>query len=91
MTIETTRLLWAAHVDTLRGLLPHLDIPALTVVAADLRPGSGGRWEGMPPDLEAQRQLLLAQVAEFAERLGVAWPIEGDLLPEVPDSAEGLE
>lgn len=82
-----TRIMWACHADTVRFLAPHLCIPGLAVLAGDLRPGSGGRWQGMEPPLEAQRRLLLAQVAECGERLSGpgTWPHRADLLPEVPD------
>lgn len=84
---------WVALEDSVRRWMPALQTShvVLEAVAADLRPGSGGPWEGMPPDLEARRALLLHDVATAAaERYGRPWPLESDLLPEVPDDVRGL-
>lgn len=86
--VEAT--LWAAHEDTVRQLLPALGVAALHEVAADLRPGSGGRWGGLPPEAEARRQLLLADIVARVEGLtGRPWPFLDDLLPGVPDVLPG--
>jgi hypothetical protein len=79
--------LWRAHEETCRSLLPVADLGVLHELAADLRPGSGGRWELMPAGCEARRRLLLADVAARGEELsGRAWPFVDDALPAAPDT-----
>lgn len=81
------RVLWTAWEDGVRSVvLPVADLAVIFELAADLRPGSGGRWEGLPAACEARRALLLADLVERGEELGVVWPFEGDALPGVPDS-----
>ena len=89
---QASRCMWFAHVDTVRLLAPVLDVAGLAALAADLRPGSGGRWEGLPAPLDAFRALLLAEVADAAERLTGAgtWPIRSDIGIDAPDDISEL-
>jgi hypothetical protein len=88
---EYLAALWHAHEDTVRLLLGSfaLDETPLRVLARDLRPGMGGRWEGLPPPLEARRQLLLGDIARCLDGMG-HYPDPEDLLPQAPDSPEGV-
>jgi hypothetical protein len=88
-----TRAGWVVLEDHVRRWLPALQTSpkALETIAADLRPGSGGPWEGLPDDLEARRALLLHDVATAAaERYGQPWPLRNDLLPEPPDTVADI-
>jgi hypothetical protein len=88
---EATRVAWSAYEDTICRLLPTFARGTLVAVAADLRLRCGGPWDDLPEELDARRQLLLADVIKAAEvELGGPWPIVGDSLPEAPDDLSGL-
>ena len=88
---EATHVAWMTYEDTIFRLLPTFTRGTLVAVAADLRRGCGGPWEDMPPELDARRQLLLADVVKAAEvEIDGPWPIEGDSLPSAPDDLSGL-
>jgi hypothetical protein len=88
---EADRVAWVTFEATVRCWLPLMPLELLRIVAAELRPGSGGSWEQLSADLDARRELLLADVVGAAAGLlGGPWPILGDALPSAPDSPAGL-
>lgn len=85
---DVARVTWVAHEDTIRALLPVLELDALREVGHDLRVDPvhlTGRWSGLPADVEARRVLLLDEVARRGSELnGGAWGWLDDLVPELP-------
>ena len=87
---DVARVTWTAHEDTIRGLLPFLELDALREVGHDLRVDPvhlTGRWSGLPSDVEARRLLLLDEVARRGRELGGwGWPDDlvelGDVSPQ---------
>jgi hypothetical protein len=88
---EADQVSWRTFEDTVRRWLPEMTVSMLGAVVADLRPGGGGPWDGLPAGLDCRRQLLLDEVIGVAtKRLGGPWPIVGDALPAAPDSPAEL-
>jgi hypothetical protein len=88
---EADQVSWRTFEDTVRRWLHLMPLELLQEVAGDLRPGSGGPWQGMSAVLEARRELLLADVVEVgAGLLGGPWPFDADILPAAPDSPAAL-
>jgi hypothetical protein len=77
------RASWFQHEETIRLLMPAMDVAALRAVVIDLRTNMHGRWTHMPPGIDDRRRLLLHDVATAAaERAGEPWPWLDDLLPD---------
>jgi hypothetical protein len=87
---QADRVAWACFDDTIRRLLPSLNVQALTAVVFDLRAAPGAVWGTLTGDLANARDLLRLAIIDRAEELlDGPWPFLEDA-PVCPDNLSAL-